>query len=128
MLENEGILLENALSIIRSGQPPNEEMELYGRLHCRSGVTIHVEVIFSIYFTRRRLYLQARSYNYHAWLSTTGQPLIRYDMSHEWLGLHRHLYDLATGGASVAPVTFDELPTLDAFVRTADSMARNAPP
>ena len=126
MLENEGILLEDFISITRSGQPPYEAVTISGRLRCRFDVNIRVAVTLSVSYRRGRPYLRGEDYNYHAWLSTTGQQIIRYDMAHNWLGLHRHTHDLATGSESTSVVALGELPTLDEFVRIADRMAREA--
>ena len=56
-------------------------------------------------------------YSYHAWLISTGRQILRYDMAHDWIGLHCHVFDLDTGDEQQMEVGLDDLPTLDAFIR-----------
>ncbi len=63
-------------------------------------------------------------YSYHAWLYASSRQLIRYDMSHHWLGLHCHLFDSTTGEEEVfTHLPIEMLPSLDGFIRIADRMA-----
>lgn len=124
-LENEGIVLENALSIEERGSPL-ATVRITGFLRCRLGVVIRIEQVLQIRYERRRPYARGVGYGYHAWLAASGQPIIRYDDAHEWIGLHCHLYDLATGEETALPTPPDQLPTLDGFVRIADKIARDA--
>ncbi len=64
-------------------------------------------------------------YNYHAWLNSTEQDILRYDMAHGE-GMHCHVFDLATGESALLPVPLDMLPTLDGFVRMACRRAADA--
>ena len=126
LLEDEGILLESSLAVFE--EPGADGLEASGTLRCRSGLVIRVGLTFSVRYRRGQLYLQGEDYNYHAWLETTGQPVIRYDTAHEEIGLHCHLYDLATGEQAMLPVPWEKLPTLNEFVRIADRLVHEAQP
>ena len=66
-------------------------------------------------------------YSYHAWIAGTDQSIIRYDMSHHWLGLHCHLFDLDSNEETTFPdLSLEALPSLDEFVRIADKRVREA--
>ena len=124
LLEDEGILLESSLSILQ--ELGAGEVEVSGALGCRFNVTIRVANTLSVRYRRGQPYVRGEDYNYHAWLGTTGQQIIRYDTAHEEIGLHCHLFDLATGEQAILPVPWERLPTLNEFVRIADRIAREA--
>ena len=125
LLENEGIVRENALTIDERGSPLST-VRITGFLRCRLGIAIRVDKILQVRYERRRPYARGVGYGYHAWLAESGQPIIRYDDAHEWIGLHCHLYDLATGEETALPVPLGQLPTLGGFVRIADKIVRDA--
>lgn len=123
-LENEGIVLENALSFREEGLPL-AVVRLEGTLRCRFGVAMRIKKELAVRYERRRPYARGVGYGYHAWLAESGQPVIRYDDAHEWIGLHCHLYDLATGEETALPALASQLPTLDGFIRIADKIVRD---
>ena len=48
-------------------------------------------------------------------------------MSHHWLGLHCHLFDLDSNEETTFPdLSLEALPSLDEFVRIADKRVREA--
>ena len=95
-----------------------------GYVKCCKGVMIRVDKELAVQRNRSgRLYVKGCDYSYHAWLSATGQELLRYDMAHEPPTLHRHMFDPVTGQEQVTYIELDELPTLDAFIRLAIELA-----
>ena len=127
-LEDEGVVIENTLSIrnVRDSEPGT--VIVSGELRCRFRVFIRVNTVLSVRYRRGLPYVQGDSYTYHAWIAPSGRTIIRYDNAHESEGLHCHLTDSGTGEELILPVPRGRLPTLEAFVRIADRLVREAQP
>lgn len=93
-------------------------VRIVGRLRCRYDVSIQVDKTLAVRYARDAPQVRGIDYNYHAWLASTEQDILRYDMAHGE-GLHCHVYDFATGESALLPVPLDMLPTLGSFIRMA---------
>lgn len=88
-------------------------------------VVVRVDKTLAVRYVRGVPQVRGIDYAYHAWLGSTEQDILRYDMAHGE-GLHCHLFDLATGEYALLPVPLDMLPSLDGFVRMACRRAADA--
>lgn len=127
-LEREGILLENLLSIEESTDSGElTAVRIRGELRCRHDVAVSVDKTLDVRYVAGKPEVKGVLYTYHAWIAGTDQSVIRYDMSHHWLGLHCHLFDLKSGGETTfSNLSLDALPSLDEFIRIADQRVRDA--
>ena len=127
-METEGLVWEDSLSLLPMGNPhkrsPNR-IRILGRLRCAYDVSVHVDKTLVVRYSRRGLQVKGTAYSYHAWLASTEQDILRYDMAHGD-GLHCHVFDLARGESALLPAPLDLLPTLDGFVRIACRLAAEA--
>jgi hypothetical protein len=134
LLENEGILLENHLIFTEVTDNTNDLVlvQLQGHLYCSGDVSIRVDKTLEVKKTANgSVMVKGKDYSYHAWIGQTGQEILRYDMAHYWEALHCHVFDLHTGQEEVYPITLEQLPTLDGFIRIAckrSKGARDMPP
>ena len=99
-------------------------MHIEGRIDCDCGLCISVDKRLEADVIGRNV--RSYSYSYHAWITATGQAVIRYDNAHGLNDLHCHIFDLNTGEGSLHTVPIDKLPTLDSFIRIAVKMVQDA--
>ena len=96
-----------------------------GRVVCRDGLCVQVNKRLDVRAATGGGYdVKGAHYDYHAWLSAADQPVLRYDNSHEWLGLHVHVFDPGTGKELTEQIELENLPTLDRFIRLAIERAK----
>ncbi len=100
-------------------------VRIHGRLRCAHDVSVQVDKVLSVRYARHVPQVRTIRLAYHAWLNTTEQEVLRYDMAHGE-GLHCHVFDLLTGESALLPAPLDMLPTLDGFVRMSCSRAVDA--
>lgn len=100
-------------------------MRIVGRLRCHYDVSVQVDKTLLVSYLRDIPQVRGVDYSYHAWLGSTDQDILRYDMAHSE-GLHCHVFDLETSETALLPVPIDMLPTLDGFVRIACRRAADA--
>jgi hypothetical protein len=100
------------------------EVHIEGRIDCDCGLCISVDKRLEADVIGRNV--RSYSYSYHAWITATGQAVIRYDNAHGLNDLHCHIFDLNTGEGSLHTVPIDKLPTLDSFIRIAVKMVQDA--
>jgi hypothetical protein len=126
-LVNEGLIEEDTLDI--EEVLVNRRLTsvfIHGHVHCSNGVIVRVDKELAVQRNKSgHLYVKGSDYSYHAWLSATGQEILRYDMAHASARLHRHLFDPTTGQEQITDIELDELPTLDAFIRLAIARAKD---
>ena len=125
-LEASGVVLDSRLSVeeIRERRTL-VAVEIRGRVRCADGVTVEVDKTL-----QARARPDGRSevlgihYSYHAWWERAGvaRDLLRYDSAPHpgFDGLHRHVFDPATGREVVVDaVERAALPTLDQVITSA---------
>ena len=127
-LEDDGILLDERLSTVERTQGKRLlAVRIIGELRCRRDVAISVDKVLEVRYASDVPEVRGTRYDYHAWLTSTEQSIIRYDMSHYWLSLHCHLFDLTSGEETIhTNVLVEHLPSLDEFVRIADRRVQDA--
>jgi hypothetical protein len=124
-LINEGVVESDGVSFeeVRDGRTLSLVF-VRGAVRCCYGLNILVNKALEVKRDKGANLVRGYDYSYHAWFGATGQEVIRYDMSHEWVGgIHCHVFDPVTGRGITRPVTREELPTLDLFIRRAVRMA-----
>lgn len=119
-LLDEGLVEKDALDFeeIRTGRTLTAVI-ISGQVFCMGGLIVRVNKQLDVRRSSSGYEVRGIDYDYHAWLPATGQPVLRYDMAHEWLGLHVHVFDPATGKELTTRIELDDLPTLDGFIRQA---------
>jgi hypothetical protein len=120
------MVVDGRLSFIHHDDMRGEPLRIQvtGRIRCTAGVEVQVDTWLDVRRRRdNRLEVRAYTYSYHAWIERTGQELLRYDNAHG--ELHRHFFDSRGTEVEVAAIRLDELPTLDAVVEEAVSLARS---
>jgi hypothetical protein len=123
-LFNEGIIVENYLvfdEIRENGKLI--EVNVRGRIECVYGLCISVDKWLEV---DQEQNVRGYSYSYHAWLVEADQEVIRYDSAYGLNELHCHLFDPSTKRESIQPCPIDRLPTMDAFIRIAVKLVRDA--
>jgi hypothetical protein len=102
-LLDEGLVLKDHLIFdeIRDGRYLIE-VNIKGQIDCIDGLAIAVDKWLDVDEGQR---VKGYSYSYHAWLTATEQPVIRYDSAHGLDDLHCHLFDLATREESRFPIS-----------------------
>lgn len=125
-LMNEGLVEENGLVFdeVRDGRALLA-VNIAGRLGCAAGVTAEVDKWLDAQPGPRGYLVKGSSYSYQAWLSDTGQEIVRYDSAHGLDDLHCHVFNLKTGEEERISCPLERLPSLDAFVRIAVKMAQD---
>ncbi len=126
-LEREGLVISDGLTFheVRFGRRKIlVQVNIRGHIQCTDDLLIDVDKWLEV---DQRRNVRGVSYSYHAWLVAADRQVLRYDMSHGIDELHCHLFDMRSGQeTAVIPVSLDRLPSLDAFIRIAVKMVRDA--
>jgi len=102
-----------------------EQVTLSGRLECARDLLISVRKLLEVRRgVHNRYEVRTVRYSYHGWIRGTEHNVTRYDNAHDYLPLHRHCFDLASGHETrVDLLDIEHWPTLDDVIREAVELA-----
>ena len=61
---------------------------IHGDIHCAHGILIRVAKLLDVAPLGNGYQIKGADYLYHAWLEASSQTILRFDMAHDWRGLH----------------------------------------